>query len=361
MTKGFPLQPLTRRRKKVFLLKNKLYSLWKKNAIDLACKTINGFEEFRFRFKSRIALAGLTQSTHYNYLYSLAKLALHFERIPTDIDPEQVNDYLYLLTQTRNCPSQSFFKFTVYGLRFAYRLEKMPERLIRLPKIKRESRLPIVLSRNEIKRLIETPKLLKHRVAIALLYGCGLRNHELRSLKVADLDFDRRMLHVRKGKRSKDRYVPLSIVLIEMLQEYIKKERPNNWLFYGRIAKPAASHQFCKYSQRGLQWVIRHHAANVQIEKPISPHMLRHTFATHLIEDGLDIVTLKELLGHVRIETTMVYLHVAQFDKSRAFSPLDTLYGVAEKRNRAVACPILLREFEGERWNKEKPVKASGS
>jgi integrase len=107
------------------------------------------------------------------------------------VDPDQVNDYLYLVKQQHNTPSDSYFKFTVYALRFAYRIEGLKDKRIELPTIKRSKKLPIVLSREEVKRLLLAPKLLKHRVLVGLLYDCGLRCFEVRNLKISDLDFDK--------------------------------------------------------------------------------------------------------------------------------------------------------------------------
>src|SRR5680860_1082368 len=140
-------------------------------------------------------------------------MALHFSVVPTELDEDQINDYLYLMQQQHKTPSESYFKFTVYGLRYVFRIRGLKDKHIALPSIKKDKRLPIVLSREEVKRLLKAPKLLKHRILIGLLYGCGLRCFEVRNLKLSDLDFDRRMLHVRQGKGKKDRYVPLSSIL----------------------------------------------------------------------------------------------------------------------------------------------------
>jgi site-specific recombinase XerD len=132
-----------------------------------------------------------------------------------------------------------------------------------------------------------------------------------------------------QSKGKKDRYVPLSKHLVRGLQAYIAAERPQEWLFngqpYGHQGRAGGDFD-SRYSQRGVNWVVKSAARAAGIRKEISAHTLRHTYATHLLEDGLDIITLKELLGHERIETTMEYLHVCQLDKSRAFSPLDTLF-----------------------------------
>lgn len=259
----------------------------------------------------------------------LAKLALHFNDLPTNVSTSKINEYLFLLSKAPDCPSSSSFKCTVYGLRFAYKIKGLTKKIIRLPTIQKEKKLPVVLSKREMKCLLEVPKMIKHRALLGLLYGCGLRCGEVRNIKISDLDFDRRMLHVRQGKGKKDRYVPLSVVLIEILLEYLREVKPLHWLFNGKPNKRKDG--FSQYSEGGVQSVIRYSSKAVGILKQVSTHTLRHTFATHLLEDGLDIISIKELLGHSKIETTMVYLHVAQCEKSLAFSPIDTLYGIRKK------------------------------
>lgn len=256
----------------------------------------------------------------------MAQAAIHFNELPTKLDEEQVNNYLYYLQQTKKSASDSYFKFTVYGFRFMYRMEGLEDQYLQLPSIKREKKLPVVLSREEIRRLLAAPKLLKHRVLFGLLYGCGLRCFEARNIQLPDIDFDRKMLHVRQGKGKKDRYVPISSILCQWLMSYISFENTEVWLFNGRPAGRAGGDFDARYSQRGIQWVVKHAAKQAGIVKNVSAHTLRHSFATHLLEDGLDIVSIKELLGHSRIETTLVYLHVAHYDRVKTYSPLDTLY-----------------------------------
>ena len=176
-----------------------------------------------------------------------------------------------------------------------------------------------MLSANEVKALLKAPGLLKHRVLIGVLYGCGLRCQELRSLQLRDIDFDRNMIHVRQGKGKKDRYVPIGDHLARGLKKYIEAEKPVKWLFNGKN-----HHE--PFSPKGAQWVVRESVKKTSINKPVTVHTLRHTYATHLLELGMDIVSIKELLGHAHIDTTMVYLHVAKAGRQKPFSPLDKLY-----------------------------------
>lgn len=202
----------------------------------------------------------------------------------------------------------------------------LPYSYLKLPKLPRQKQLPVVLSKQEVYSMLENSTLLKHKILIALLYGCGLRCFEVRNIRLRDLDFDRQQLHVTQGKGKKPRYVPLSRHLVRGVKAYISAEKPKDWLFNGQPIGRAGGDFDGRYSQRGVQWVVNQAVKKAGIIKPVTTHTLRHTYATHMLEDGLDILSIKELMGHARIETTLVYLHVAQLDPKRKFSPLDTLF-----------------------------------
>lgn len=232
-----------------------------------------------------------------------------------------------MLQKRSKTPSQTYFKHTVYGLRFLLKSEGLPYGYLRLPEIKKVEKLPVVLSKQEVWAMLKTCTLLKHKVLIGVLYGCGLRCMEARSIRLQDLDFDRRQLKVVQGKNKKDRYVPLSQHLIRALKAYISAEQPIDYLFGGQPMPDRSGGEWdSRYSQKGVQWAVKEAAKRAGIRKDVHVHTLRHTFATHLLEDGLDIVTVKNLLGHENIETTMLYLQVAQLNTRPAFSPLDTLF-----------------------------------
>jgi len=249
-------------------------------------------------------------------------MALHFKCDPRELDQEQVLDYLHYLKSQSNTPSPSYFKHTVYGLSLAYKVTGLKKQDVSLPRLKSPKRLPVVLSKQEIKRLLITPRLLKHRLVIAMLYSCGLRRFELLNIKLQDVDLDRKMLHIREGKGRKDRYVPIGEHLSRGLKTYIEAERPYIWVFNGKDN----TGQLQRFSETGVQWIIKEAAKASGIKKHVTSHVLRHTYATHLLEMGMDIMTLKELLGHSDIHTTMIYLHIAQLDKSKGFNPMDKLY-----------------------------------
>jgi integrase/recombinase XerD len=237
--------------------------------------------------------------------------------LPTELDHEQVLDYLHLI-KSNGSPSATFFKFTVYGMRYACKLKGLPYQQFSLPSIDRNNKLPVVLNATEVKALLKVCDLLKHRLLIGIAYGCGLRCAEVRNLTIADVDTEREMVHVRQGKGKKDRVLPMGTMLARGIADYIAAEKPRTYLFEGNNGEA--------YSQRGAQWAISQAVKRAGIVKEVSLHTLRHTYATHLLEQGVNILTIKELLGHAHINTTMIYLHLARPSVQVAFSPMDTLY-----------------------------------
>jgi integrase/recombinase XerD len=207
----------------------------------------------------------------------------------------------------------------VYGLRYYFRHIGHNKMAFSLPAIKKEAALPTILNQGELRMLFKAPKTLKHRVLLALVYSAGLRSQEAANLKIGDVDFERMTIHIRKSKYNKDRIVPLSGHIAKGLKKYMAADKPRTYLFNGR--EPDG-----RYSQKGLGWIMREALKKTAIAKDVSLHSLRHSYATHLLEQGVNIVTVKNLLGHAQIKTTMVYLHVARCPVQPAHSPFDTLY-----------------------------------
>ena len=210
----------------------------------------------------------------------------------------------------------------------AYRLIGREDKAIRLPSIKRIKSLPVVLNRTEIKALIGTPKWKKHRILIALIYSAGLRISEVNCLEQADIDMERMTIHIKESKYKKDRIVPLSHYIKKGLQDYYKEVCPIKYVFNGKATGSPLS-------KRAIQYIFRETLQKTSIQKPANVHTLRHSYATHLLEEGVDILTIRDLLGHEDVTTTLTYLHVAQFERSRAInthSPLDSLYNFSTKK-----------------------------
>jgi len=215
--------------------------------------------------------------------------------------------------------SEGYFKQAVYGLRYWFRSFGLKESALRMPPIKKKSTLPEVLSKQECKALFKAPRTLKHRFLLAFAYSAGLRMNELRLLRIADVDVHRMQIHVRQGKGKKDRYVVLSKIIADKLSQYLVEVKPKTYLFEGLTpGEPMGV--------RSIQYIVNESLPKTSIQKNVSLHTLRHSFATHLLEDGIDIYSIQKLLGHSHIQTTIVYLHIAQVKPRLAHSPLDSLY-----------------------------------
>lgn len=289
-----------------------------KTVIDQAKREVPDFIEHFKKFEQQMVIGGYSSSTLFCYGRAVAKVSLYWKKSLLELQPEEVNEFLHALAEQKQA-SSTYFKHTVYGLRFFYRLYQMDDNRIKLPVIRHTKKLIIVFSKEELKRLFMAPKSLKHRVILALIYSAGLRISELCNLKITDIDSDRMQLQIRNSKGNKSRYVILSDYILIGLREYVLSSKPSVYLFNGKTkSKPLGT--------GSIQQSFRLAMKVTKINKEASVHTLRHSYATHLLEDGLDIVTIKELLGHSHIETTMRYLHVAKIDRIRAHSPLDTLY-----------------------------------
>jgi site-specific recombinase XerD len=300
-----------------------MYKRKSKTIVETALTKAPEFRVLVSKLTKSFSILGQSESTLKNYLRCLAHLAIYYETSPEVLSQEKIEDYLYHCKQLHNTPSESFFKHTIHGLRAAYKVFGMEQKRINLPQISRQKDLPVVLSKQEVRDLLVAPKYLKHRLMLGMLYGCGLRSYELCKMLISDVDFDRKTVFIKKQKGKMDRYVPLSEHLARGLKNYLEQYKPVKYLFNSQVTKPGKQ---TPISTGAIQWIIKECRSKVATKKKFTSHTLRHSFATHLLEDGLNIISLKELLGHDRIETTMIYLHVCDVGTSKKFSPLDTLY-----------------------------------
>jgi integrase/recombinase XerD len=259
------------------------------------------------------------------YVRHVAAFAKHFGRSPDLLGAEEIKQFQLHLIQKK--VSWATYIQAMAALRFLYvktlGLAFMAEKI---PYPKRPRYLPTVLSQEEVRRLLEATRSLKHRALLMTLYGAGLRVSEACRLTVADIDSGRRVIHVQQAKGRKDRDVMLSPVLLDTLRQYWKRSRSQRWLFPGYGAdKPITT--------KAVFLMIRNAASRAKITKTVSPHVLRHSFATHLLESGTDIRTIQLLLGHAELETTVIYLHVSQRHIQQTASPLDTLAGCSQNES----------------------------
>lgn len=271
----------------------------------------------RQRFIDDLRIRNYSPRTIEAYVAGVVRLARHFGRSPDLLGPEDIRAFQLSLVQRRVSWSQ--FNQTVCALRFLYGTTLgRPEQLPYIPYGKRPRTLPAVLSPEEVARLLQAAASGRDRVLLQVAYGCGLRLGELLSLQVGDIDSARMVVHVRQGKGRKDRLVPLSVRLLEELRAYWRLCRPATWLFPGKkLDQPI--------SNGNVQRNFRRIARRAGLSKRCSMHTLRHSYATHLLEAGVDLLTLKELLGHRNLNTTAHYLHVSTQRLQQTPSLLDLL------------------------------------
>lgn len=300
----------------------KRITLKRKHAIpevEKACKEVQGFATLSQDLERTMTLNGYSKSTFTNYLRCLAHLSVHCKKLPQETNDREIEDYL-LKMKKDFAPSESYFKHTVYGLRFLFRFLDQKDRAIKMPRIRSKFNLPVVLSKEECKQLFKALDDLKSRILLCLIYSAGLRLNEARMLKWEDIDRPRMQMRIQPGKTRKSRCVMLSGYLVKGLIQYCRQYDPKTYVFNG-------SHKGEPLAVSSIQLIVKSAAIQSGIKKNVTTHTLRHSFATHLLEDGVDIVTIKELLGHSQLRSTLTYLHVAHLERRNAHSPLDTLYG----------------------------------
>jgi site-specific recombinase XerD len=265
-----------------------------------------------------LVVRGMSVRTREAYLGAVAGLAKYYRRSPERISEQDVQNYLLYLIEERRL-AWSSCNIVAQGLKFFYRITlKRPEAQFAIPRARQPQKLPQILSREEIVALIENTLNLKHRAILMSAYGAGLRLNEICHLKIADIDSDRMMIRVEQGKGAKDRYTLLSPRLLAELRRYWVAYRPTLWLFTrsGRI-EPISD---------GTVHRIYHGAkARAGITKQGGIHSLRHAFATHLLEAGVDIHTIQRLMGHGHISSTLRYFHLARKHLAGTPSPLELL------------------------------------
>jgi len=274
--------------------------------------------ELRKRMIRDMKLRNFSPGTQRGYIRAVAGLAQYYHRSPDSIGPEEIQDYIVYLLSERKLAVGSCHSI-ITGLRFFYTVTlKQDGASVPIPQIKKVTRLPEILSPEQLQRLFAAPRNLKHRVLLMTAYGGGLRVSELVHLKITDIHSDRMMIRVEQGKGKKDRYTLLSKRLLVELRSYWEIKRPPVWLFPGiHLHKPLCA----RMAQKAYAKAV----AKAGITRKGGIHTLRHCFATHLLEAGQDIRTIQLLMGHSSILTTVRYLQVTSKTLQGTQSPLDLL------------------------------------
>ncbi|MBA4743832.1 MAG: tyrosine-type recombinase/integrase [Muricauda sp.] len=247
---------------------------------------------------------------------SIVKMARHFFNKPLDrVDETDLHRYFYFMVHTKKV-SYSYQKQIAMALKLYYR--EMFGQSINLELLfpsRKPSKLPVILAREDVQKIIDKTKNVKHKSMIALTYSAGLRVGELISLKISDIDSTRMVVHIKAAKGNKDRIVPLSQKALHMLRDYYREYLPKYYLFEGQKGG--------KYTSSSFNKLLKSAAKRAKIHMHITAHTLRHSYATHLLEKGIDIRVIQKLLGHNSIKTTMIYTQVSEPTMLHVSSPFD--------------------------------------
>jgi integrase/recombinase XerD len=264
-----------------------------------------------------LELRGFSPHTQKEYLMRVTLFARYFGKLPDKLGKKEVREYFLHLVRDKHA-SYGVLNMTYCALKFIYGVTLgRPWEVEKIPRTKRPVKMPVILDKGEVRRLFAVTENLKHKAMLMIAYSSGLRISEVAHLKVGDLDTARMTVLVRQGKGKKDRYTILSKMALGTLTQYLETYRPTSWLFPG--ATPGRP-----ITESSIRCVMRAAKTRAGITKRATMHVLRHSFATHLLEQGTDVRSVQSLLGHRSLKTTIIYLHVSPKNLSRITSPLDT-------------------------------------
>ena len=238
----------------------------------------------------------------------------YHDKVIDNLHDKDIRDYLQFLIQADR--SKPYINQSINSIKFYYEIVLgMPNRFYAIERPRKDKKLPVVLSKENVRKLIDSTNNLKHRCIVSILYSAGLRRSELLNLKITDIDSSRMLIHIKDAKGNKDRYTLLAKTLLSDLRTYFKQWKPDLYLF--------ESPNGGKYSANSVGKIVANAALKARINKRVSPHTLRHSFATHLLEDGTDLRHIQLLLGHSSTKTTEIYTHVAKSSFDSIRNPLD--------------------------------------
>ena len=274
--------------------------------------------EMRRRMEDELKLRGCSPRTQKTYLCWVRRFAGHYRRAPEQMGIREVRAFLMYLLEDQKLSRSSLVQ-ALCALKFFYvHVLHRPFELEDLHFARGKRRLPVVLGEREVRQLLDAAEGLRDRTILMTLYGTGLRLSELLNLQVKDIDSTRMLIRVRQGKGAKDRNVILSPTLLAGLRCYFRRYRPESWLFYGRTPQQ-------RLSDRVIQRMVHHLSQKAGLRSGVTTHTLRHSFATHLLEHGTELVYIQELLGHRNPKTTMLYARISPKSLRKVTSPLDRL------------------------------------
>jgi len=270
--------------------------------------------------QQEMRLRNYSNKTIKAYSSWLRAFVRHFSpRHPRELSENEIKNFLLYLIEQKHLASATINQ-SFNALRFLYvELYRMPFKIEHLPRPKKEKQLPVVLSREEVISILSNIDNLKHKTLLMLIYSAGLRVGEAVRLRISDIDSDRKLIYLKSAKGKKDRYSLLSDTALQNLRAYYRMYRPKNYLFEG--FKDSAH-----LSERSVQEVFKRAVRQAGIRKQVTVHSLRHSFATHLLESGVDLRYIQAVLGHASSKTTEIYTHVSQQKLGQIINPLDAAY-----------------------------------
>jgi len=273
--------------------------------------------------KMDLELRGYSPITVKYYIDRVSRFAKHFNQSPEILSEDHIREYLHYCITEKNL-SEGSVNAIHSALKFLYTKTLGREwNLENLSRMKEPKSLPVVLSKSEVKAILDATTNLKHKAILTTIYAAGLRVSEAANLKISDIDSKNMQIFIHKSKRKKDRYTLLSQSNLDILREYWQVYQPKEFLFDGADKEGPIS-------IRTIQRVFENSKKKAGIKKAATVHTLRHSFATHLLEAGTDLFHIQRLLGHSSISTTTIYLHLRRMDLLNVVSPLDTLVGISE-------------------------------
>ena len=276
-------------------------------------------EEILEKLSRDTLVRGLSKNTQNEYYSKAKNFQNYYNKPATELNIDDIKNYLYYLLTEKGLSTGSINTYNS-GLRFLYKITlDNPVNGNKIPCHRKKRRFPDILTRDEVTTLFNACDNLRDKCMLMTMYGAGLRLGEVSSLKVCDIDSQKMQLFIRKGKGGKDRFAILSKSNLAVLRQYYREYRPKEWLFYSR------NHTGTHITPRATQNIFNKYKEISGITKAVTAHTLRHSFATHLLEDGVSIYHIKQLLGHADISTTCFYLHLVKISELNVVSPLDTL------------------------------------
>jgi site-specific recombinase XerD len=265
----------------------------------------------------QMQLKGYCQKTIKSYVGIIAQIASFYHTPADQISVDQIRDYI-LKRISADHLSKQWMNMAISAVKLLFcDVLRREWNLLDLPRPRRDTKVPVILSREEVSQIIQCKKNIKHKAILMITYSAGLRLSEVSTLKITDIDSSRMLIHLHKTKGDKERYTILSPIALDLLREYYRQYKPREWLFEGYSRDHV--------SVRTVQHVFKAALSKSNIQKDVGIHSLRHSFATHLLEQGVALPIIQLMMGHKSLKTTSGYLHVQQYSIQGVKSPLDSL------------------------------------